>query len=84
MASTEVERHTGAEVEDVPSAKWGWSGTAPRVWHVVLIVIALFLLFLIHGNHVGHVEDYFLIVFAAGILVVAGRDWWLRRRGLIR
>ncbi len=84
MASTEVERHTGVDVEDVPSAAWGWSGTAPRVWHVVLIVIGLFLLFMIDGNQVGHVEDYFLIAFAAGIFVVVGRDWWLRRRGLTR
>jgi len=84
VASTEVVRHSGVDVEDVPSAEWGWSGTAPRVWHVVLIVIAAFLLFMIHGNQVGHVEDYFLIAFAAGILVVVGRDWWLRRRGLTR
>ena len=25
MANTEVERHTGVDVEDVPSAEWGWS-----------------------------------------------------------
>ncbi|MDT5386957.1 MAG: hypothetical protein QOE04_598, partial [Mycobacterium sp.] len=25
MANTEVERHTGVDVEDVPSAAWGWS-----------------------------------------------------------
>ena len=68
----------------MPSAGWGWSGTAPRVWHVVLIVLAVFLLFMIHVNQVGHVEDYFLIAFAAGILIVVGRDWWLRRRGLTR
>ena len=84
MASTEVERHTGVDIEDVPSARWGWSGTAPRVWHVVLIVIAAFLLFMIHGNQVGRVEDYFLVGFAAVILFIVGRDWWLRRRGLVR
>jgi Protein of unknown function (DUF2631) len=84
VASTEVERHTGVDIEDVPSARWGWSGTAPRVWHVVLIVIAAFLLFMIHGNQVGHVEDYFLAGFAAVILFIVGRDWWLRRRALLR
>jgi Protein of unknown function (DUF2631) len=84
VASTEVERHTGVDIEDVPSARWGWSGTAPRVWHVVLIVIAAFLLFMIRGNQVGHVEDYFLVGFAAVILFIVGRDWWLRRRGLLR
>ena len=25
MATTEVERSTGVDVEDVPSAEWGWS-----------------------------------------------------------
>jgi hypothetical protein len=84
VAGTEVERHAGIDVEDVPSAQWGWSGTAPRVWHVVLILIAVFLLAMVQGNQVGHVEDWFLIAIAAVILFVVGRDWYLRRRGLIR
>ncbi|PRC47351.1 DUF2631 domain-containing protein, partial [Mycobacterium sp. ITM-2017-0098] len=25
MASTEVERRSGVDVEEVPSAEWGWS-----------------------------------------------------------
>jgi hypothetical protein len=39
---------------------------------------------MLRGNHVGLVEDWFLIAFATGILIVVGRDWYLRRRGLIR
>jgi hypothetical protein len=61
----------------------GWSGDAPRLWHVVGVLIAVFLLLMIIGNHVGHVEDYTLAVFAALILIVTGRDWYLRRRGRI-
>ena len=40
---------------------------------------------MLHGNHVGHVEDFFLIGFRR-LLVIAwvARDWWLRRRGWIR
>ena len=34
MASTEVERHTGVDVEDVPSAEWGWSKENPRIKQV--------------------------------------------------
>lgn len=83
MASTEVERHTGVDIADVPSAAWGWSGDAPRLWHVVGVLMALFLLAMIDGNHVGHVEDYTLAGFAFLILIVTGRDWYLRRRGLI-
>ena len=36
---------------------------------------------MLRGNHVGKIEDIFLIGFAALILILIGRDWWLRRRG---
>jgi Protein of unknown function (DUF2631) len=84
VASTEVERHTGVDVEDVPSKDWGWSGDAPRLWQWVGIFIAGFLLAMMRGNHVGKVEDWFLIAFAVVVLVYVGRDWYLRRRGLTR
>ena len=87
MASTEVERHTGREgpdVEDVPSAEWGWSKENHKLIHIGGIVSALFMLLMTHGNHVGHVEDAFLVAFAVLIMIFVVRDWWLRRRGWIR
>lgn len=84
MASTEVERHTGVDVEDVPSAHWGWSLENIRLIHIGGLLSAIFLLAMMHGNHVGHVEDGFLIAFAVLIVVAVVRDWWLRRRGWIR
>jgi Protein of unknown function (DUF2631) len=84
VANTEVERHTGVDVEDVPSAEWGWSKENYRVIHIGGLLSAAFLLVMIHGNHVGHIEDGFLIFFAALIVFAVGRDWWLRRRGWIR
>ncbi|OBB44056.1 MULTISPECIES: DUF2631 domain-containing protein [Mycobacteriaceae] len=84
MANTEVQRHTGVDVEDVPSAEWGWSKENPKFFHIGGIIAALFLLALMHGNHVGRVEDLFLIGFAVVILAAVARDWWLRRRGWIR
>ena len=84
MANTEVERHTGVDVEDVPSAEWGWSQENHRLIHIGGLLSAAFLLLMLRGNHVGHVEDWFLIGFAALIVVAVGRDWWLRRRGWIR
>lgn len=84
MASTEVERRSKVDVAEVPSAEWGWSGDAPRLWHVVGILIALFLLAMIRGNHVGWVENWYVIAFAALILGAVGRDWYLRRKGLTR
>lgn len=87
MATTEVVRHTGSnnvDVEEVPSANWGWSKENHKAIHLGGIVAALFLLAMLRGNHVGRIEDGFLIGFALLILVLVGRDWWLRRRGWIR
>jgi hypothetical protein len=44
----------------------------------------VFLLAMLRGNHVGHVEDWFLIAFAVLTLFALGRDLWGRRRGWIR
>ena len=84
MATTEVERSTGVDVEDVPSAEWGWSKMNRGVVQVGGILSALFLLLMLRGNHVGHVEDIFLIGFAVTIFGIVFRDWWLRRRGWTR
>ncbi|BBX93349.1 DUF2631 domain-containing protein [Mycolicibacterium boenickei] len=84
MASTEVERNNGVDVEEVPSAAWGWSDLNIKVIHLGGILSALFLLVMMHGNHIGHVENWFLITFAALILVAVARNIWMRRRGWIR
>jgi hypothetical protein len=81
VATTEVERHTGVDVEDVPSAEWGWSKENHRLIHIGGILSAIFLLSMMRGNHVGRVEDIFLIGSALLIFAAVGRDWWLRRRG---
>jgi hypothetical protein len=89
MASTEVERRSKIDTAEVPSAEWGWSGGNPRVWHISGILIAVFLFAMsqfspLHGNHVGHVEDWYLVGFAIAILAFVIRDWYLRWRGLKR
>jgi hypothetical protein len=42
------------------------------------------LLAMLRGNHVGHVEDWYLIGFATLALFILVRDVWGRRRGWIR
>ncbi|WP_029111224.1 DUF2631 domain-containing protein [Mycobacterium sp. URHD0025] len=84
MASTEVERNNGVDVEEVPSAAWGWSELNIKVIHLGGILSAIFLLVMMHGNHIGHVENWFLITFAVLILLAVFRNIWLRRRGWIR
>ena len=84
MVSTELDRTDGVDVEDVPSAAWGWSRENHKLIQIGGIISALFLLAMLHGNHTGRVEDIFLVGFALAILAVVGRDWWLRRRGWTR
>ena len=84
MASTEVERYDGVDPADVPSAAWGWSRINRRTWYGLGTFVIVFLLGMLHGNHVGHVEDFLLIFFAGLVAFVMGRDWYLRRRGLLR
>jgi len=85
VASTEVERFTGdVDTVEVPSAAWGWSRINHRTWHGVGAFAVIFLLAMLRGNHVGHIEDLFLIGFAAVALFFLVRDLWGRRRGWIR
>jgi hypothetical protein len=84
VASTEVDIYDGVDPAEVPSAAWGWSRINVRTWHAVGIFGVLFLLAMLRGNHVGHVEDNFLIGFAAVGLFALIRDMWGRRRGGIR
>lgn len=84
MASTEVERSTGVDIADVPSANWGWSKINYRTWHIVGLGIVGFLLLMLDGNQVGHIEDWYLIAFAMLGLFVIVRDIWGRRRGWLR
>ncbi len=84
MVSTELDKTKGVDVEDVPSAAWGWSKENHRVIQIGGILSGLFILSMLIGNHVGRVEDIFLIAFAIVIFGVVFRDWWLRRRGWTR
>ena len=84
MVSTEVERRTEVDTADVPSAAWGWSAINHRTWHIVGLCIGGFLLLMLRGNHVGHIENCFLIGFAVLTLFAVGRDMVGRRRGWLR
>ena len=54
MVSTEVERYSDdVDPAEVPSAKWGWSKINYRTWHIAGFGAIVFLLPMLHGNHVG-------------------------------
>jgi hypothetical protein len=84
VVSTEVERYDGVDVAEVPSAKWGWSKINYRTWHITGFFGVIFLLCMLRGNHVGHIEDIFLVLFAVLALFVIVRDMLGRRRGWFR
>lgn len=84
MVGTELERAARVDVAEVPSAEWGWSRINHRNWRLTGLFIVAFLLLMLRGNHVGNIENIFLISFAALVLFFVVRDWWGRRRGWIR
>ena len=84
MANTEVERYTDVDTAEVPSANWGWTKIHHRTWYALGGFIILFLLGMLHGNHIGHVEDFFLIGFAVLTALAILRDIVMRRRGFLR
>lgn len=84
MANTEVERYSDVDPADIPSADWGWSKIHYGTWYALGIFIVIFLLAMLHGNHVGRVEDWWLGAFAIGIIFVIVRDFIMRKKGLLR
>ena len=64
---------------EVPSAAWGWSGESPKAAKIAGWVVVVFLLIMLIGNHTGHVEDLFLLGFAAAIAGILVRDSILKR-----
>ena len=71
MVSTELDRTDGVDIEDVPSAAWGWSKENHKAIQIGGILSAIFLLCMLRGNHVGRVEDAFLVFFAVVILILS-------------
>ncbi|ASF06055.1 hypothetical protein NBRGN_030_00530 [Nocardia brasiliensis NBRC 14402] len=79
-ASTERGIVTHVDTAEVPSAAWGWSGESPKTFRVAGWITALILIAMVIGNHKGHVEDIFLIGFAAAIVAILIRDSILKRK----
>jgi len=73
---------THHEPSVVPDPNWGWVGESPKLFRIAGFVVAVFLLLMIHGNQKGHVEDVFLVGFAAFILLIIFKDWALNKMSL--
>lgn len=77
MATKQLERKKVSPADE-PSAEWGWHGESPKFVHAYGIIAALALLIMNIGNHKGHVEDIYLVLFALGIIGLV--VWDIRRR----
>ena len=75
MSANKHEIHNGVSTADEPSAAWGWHDLGRKPVIKGAIGGAFFMLLMLIGNHVGNVENVFLVVFAvvllAGALLVA-------------
>ncbi|KSZ59631.1 membrane protein [Rhodococcus pyridinivorans KG-16] len=80
MAGTELQSTRGDVAAEVPSAEWGWSGEAPKFFRVMALIVAVFLLLMLIGNHEGHVESLYLIGSSALLIFIVVRDVVRRRR----
>ena len=68
--------HTSAEVVvdgvsslDEPSVEWGWHKHSAKVGWAVGGFCGLFLLGMLFGNHIGNVENIWLVAIAAFLLI---------------
>ena len=72
--------------EDVPdpTGEWGWNGGFPKGGLIAGIVVIIALVTMTIGNHQGHIEDIYLVGFAAllalGLVLhfVRQRNAWRR------
>ena len=72
---------TAIGARDGPFDGRGAGSPLPRLWHVLFILIALFLLFKLDANQSSLVGDLCLIVIAALLLGTASTGWYLCYRG---
>ena len=69
----------GVDPADEPSAEWGWHGSFPNATRIAGVVVAILLLLLQIGPYQTHLQDFWMIAIALGILVFVVRGTIKRR-----
>lgn len=66
-----IEEHVvhGISSYDEPSVRWGWHQHSRKIGQPVGWFFVVFLLLMLFGNHIGRVEDIYLVSFAVVIAV---------------
>jgi len=71
VPSSQLEKPANkVDPEDEPSAEWGWHGTLPKGAMITGWIVTIILFAMLIGNQQGHVEDIYLIIFGAGMILL--------------
>jgi hypothetical protein len=74
----------GVSSDDEPSVEWGWHAHYPKVARFAGLFVAVVMLVMLWGNHVGRQENIWLVVvgvFFAGLSIgsiIRSRTSWRR------
>ena len=77
--SRRVARRGDSEVGDEPGLEWGWHGTFPNALRVAGVVVAILLLVMLIGPYQSHLQDWWLVLIALGLLALIVRGTIKRR-----
>lgn len=74
---------------DAPSAEWGWHGSwslfAAKGSRLLLILFTAVILLMLFGNHVSHVEDWYLIGTGVAMIIwLVSRELRARKQRRLR
>ena len=72
-------RRVGLDPSDEPSAEWGWHGSFPNGTRIAGVVVAIILVVLLLGPYQSHLQDFWLVLIAIGIVAVIVRGTVKRR-----
>ena len=82
MATTSrrTARRGGVDPHDEPSAEWGWHGSFPNGLRISGVIVAIVLLVLLLGPYQTHLQDFWMIPMALGLLALIVWGTIKRRR----
>jgi hypothetical protein len=80
LAKHEEHHPATVDLQDEPSAEWGWHGGFPRGALIAGWVSAIIILLMVIGNHQGKIEDIYLVCTGLGMIFLLIRKMMSDRR----
>ena len=72
-------RRGGVDPLDEPSAEWGWHGAFPNAIRIAGVLVGILLLVLTLGPYQSHLQDFWMVPMALGLLWLVVRGTMKRR-----